>query len=153
MLPKEPMYRDIPEPLTESFKMAYKDGYKYQLYETFVIKMGFSPEKTIETPYGVFTSDGWIIIWEGYAWDGASGPTYDSKNSMVGSCVHDFLYQLMRDGKLPYSFRKKADLAIYYLCRRDGMNYFRVKAWYIGVRVGAGKYAKPKAKKKVLYAP
>jgi hypothetical protein len=144
----------IPSVLKESSKLYYMDGYKYQQKkEHFLIKMGFAPDKDIITKYGCFLANGWIIIWKGYAWDGASGPTYDSKNSMIGSLVHDFLYQLMRDGLLLRSFRKKADLAIYYLVRRDGMNWFRAKYWYTGVRIGAGKHVKASAKKKMLSAP
>jgi hypothetical protein len=143
----------VPSKLVESQRLYYMDGYKYQSKDHFFIKMGFSPEKDIITEYGFFLATGWIGIRKDYAWDGASGPTYDSKNSMIGSMVHDLLYQIMRDGLLKRSFRKKADLAIYYLVRRDGMNYFRAKYWYAGVRVGAGKHVKASAKKKMLSAP
>lgn len=153
MIPRDPMYKPIPEELTETPLLFYKSGYKYISQKDFIIKMGFAPEKDIITTYGIFTKEGWIIIWAFYGWDGASGPTYDSKNSMVGSQVHDFLYQLMRDGKLSRKFRKKSDLAIYYLIRRDGMSWFRAKYWYRGVRIGARKATLPESSRKVLIAP
>ena len=143
----------IPENLIESKKLLYSSGYKYLSEEHFYIKMGFSPEEDIITEYGFFLSNGWIGIWKGYAWDGASGPTVDSKSSLIGSLVHDFLYQLMRLGLLQRSFRKKADLAIYYLIKRDGMSWFRAQYWYRGVRIGAGKYVKASEIKKILSAP
>jgi hypothetical protein len=60
-------------------------------------------------------------ISKGYAWDGPSGPTIDTGNFMRGSLIHDALYQLMRTGNLPTSFRERADLLLRKTCIDDGM--------------------------------
>ena len=138
--------------MIESEKVIYTDGYKYQLREPFLIKLDFRPDNDIITNYCAFTIDGWLVVSINYAWDGPSGPTYDSKNSMAGSLVHDVLYQLMREKLLPYGFRGKVDSLFYKLLRRAGMWYLRAKSWYHSVKNFAGKHAKPSSMKKVLYA-
>ena len=42
-------------------------------------------------------ADGVLIIYPPYAWDGSSGPVYDSKGTMLASLVHDIIYQMLRD--------------------------------------------------------
>ena len=70
-----------------------------------------------------------VVIHKGYAWDGPSGPTFDTPNFMLGSLVHDVFYQAMREGLLPASFRKTADLELRRICIEQGMSKFR--AWYV----------------------
>jgi len=72
---------------------------------------------------------------------------------MRASLVHDVLYQLMRMEKLPRLFRKKADLELYKICRKDGMWYLRAKSWYHGVRIGASSAANPKNAREMITAP
>lgn len=72
---------------------------------------------------------GILTIEKGYAWDGPSGPTIDTKTFMRGSLVHDGLYQLMREGDIPKSYRDYADKLLRDICIEDGMNRFR--AWYV----------------------
>jgi hypothetical protein len=134
-------------------KIEYTDGYKYQLKSGYVYKLHFNPKVEIRSDYINLGLDGILSINSGYAWDGPSGPTYDSRNSMRASLIHDALYQLMRSGFLPLSFRKKADLELYKICREDGMWYLRAKSWYHGVRIGAAEAASPKSIKKTLTAP
>ena len=50
-----------------------------------------------------------LVIKDGYAWDGASGPTVDTPATMYPALVHDALYQLMRLGIIPTGARKEAD--------------------------------------------
>ena len=40
----------------------------------------------------------YLLIKDGYAWDGASGPTIDTKNTQTASLVHDGLWQLIAAG-------------------------------------------------------
>ena len=51
-----------------------------------------------------------MSVQKDYAWDGPSGPTIDTRNSLRASLVHDVLYQAMREGGLPRTFRRRADL-------------------------------------------
>ncbi len=69
--------------------------YKYQLTDPYVLDIGISGY-TVTTPYLRLGTDGVFAISKGYAWDGPSGPTFDTLNFMRGSLVHDALYQLIR---------------------------------------------------------
>ena len=134
-------------------KIFYRSGYKYQLAETYTVSVVIQPEKKIESDFIEISTERMLTIKAGYAWDGPSGPTIDTKSFMRGSLVHDALYQLMRNQFLPEGCRKDADQELHRLCCEDGMNRFR--AWYVllGVRKGAGFAASPKAKKKIRSAP
>ena len=133
--------------------IRYRSGYKYQLAETYSVSVVIQPDEPIETEYIELSTDGALTIKAGYAWDGPSGPTVDTKSFMRGSLVHDALYQLMRNNHLPSSCRLDADQELHRICREDGMTRFR--AWYIlwGVRKGAGFAADPKSKKQTHTAP
>lgn len=133
--------------------IRYRSGYKYQLVDAYPVEVNIRPAAPIDTDYIALTSDGVLTVKKGYAWDGPSGPTFDTKNFMRGSLVHDALYQLMREELLPGSCRKDADLELHRICREDGMSKFR--AWYVllGVRKGAGFAAAPESRKPVLTAP
>lgn len=44
-----------------------------------------------------------------YAWDGPSGPTFDTKTNMRGSLFHDIQCQAISEGLLDKKYRKYAD--------------------------------------------
>jgi len=71
-----------------------------------------------------------------YAWDGASGPTFDTASTMRASLVHDALCQLARLGAFPASAKPAIDDFFVDLCRQDGMGWFRAWIWRQGVRFG-----------------
>ena len=109
--------------------IKYKAGYKYQLHETYVIQLPSSFNDVDYIGQFVKISTGCLSILKGYAWDGPSGPTIDTKNFMRGSLVHDVLYQMMRDGVVPKELKDDADRLLQSICREDGMSKFR--AWYV----------------------
>ena len=74
----------------------------------------------------IFT--GKLNIMLGFEWDGASGPAFDTKNSMKASMFHDAGCRLINKGLLGKSERKKVDRLYYDICLKEGMNPFR--AWY-----------------------
>jgi len=133
--------------------IKYKAGYKYQLFERIYIETPFRPKKPIDTKYISMTRLGGLIIRDGYAWDGPSGPTIDTKNFMRGSLVHDALYQLIRLGFLEHRDRDTADKFLQALCRQDGMS--RIRAWWVyqGLKIGGASAASSKNVKKILSAP
>lgn len=133
--------------------IRYRSGYKYQLAEIYSISVVIQPDEPVETEYIELSDEGLLTLKAGYAWDGPSGPTVDTKSFMRGSLVHDALYQLMRNGHLPAGCRLDADQELHRICLEDGMTRFR--AWYIlwGVRKGAGFAADPKSKKQTHSAP
>lgn len=124
--------------------MKYRNlhGYKYELMAQICVDIEIIALPNYSHKYIKF-GDGVMYILNGYAWDGASGPTWDDKTNMRGSLVHDALYQLMRERYLPRSYRKYADELLRDICIEDGMNKLRAKAWYLTVRMFGGRSAKP----------
>jgi len=109
-------------------------GYKYQLLQDYAYQTDIKG-KNIHFSLVHLAEDGELMILHGYAWDGPSGPGFDTKNLMRGSLVHDAMYQLLREKLLPEGFRENADRFIRAICIEDGMSKFR--AWYIyhGLRI------------------
>ncbi|MFA5378531.1 MAG: hypothetical protein WC455_22445 [Dehalococcoidia bacterium] len=109
--------------------------------------------KSIKTDFIELFANGVIVGRKGYAWDGPSGPTFDTKNTMRGSLVHDIGYQLMREGRLPHSYREYFDKLLYDTLREDGMSWVRAQYWYRGVAWGADSACLPKNDRPILVAP
>lgn len=108
--------------------MRYKKGYKYQLAEReTMFCLHTSITELVKTTYCEFHPTGTLIIYKGYAWDGPSGPTIDTEDSMTPSLGHDVLAQLMREGKLPQTCRLPSNLDFHRWCLNRGMN--RIRAW------------------------
>ena len=120
--------------------IKYKSGYKYQLVKTFAIPTAII-WYDISTDYIILDDKGVLTILKGYAWDGPSGPTYDSKNSLRASLVHDSLYQCIRLGLLPSEIRVYADIELDKILKEDGMWVVRRWYWLKGVRWFAGSAA------------
>ena len=133
--------------------IKYKQGFKYQLNEDYSLRINILPTDPIETDYLRLGTSGILRIKKGYAWDGASGITFDSKSSMRGALVHDALYQLLRLKLLSQTYRNYADELLRDICIEDGMWKWRANMWYKAVRKFADFAADPKNKKQVLTAP
>ena len=133
--------------------IRYQKGYKYQLVEDYIIQTEMLFPKEIYTPFIVVIPTGVIEIKTGYAWDGASGPTIDTRSSMRGSLVHDVGYQLMRDRHISIEYRKSFDALLEKLCIEDGMYKWRAKLWEKTVRKFAVGAALPENIKKIYTAP
>ena len=133
--------------------IAYRAGYKYQLAEDYTVSVGIHPPEDIDTEFIKLDKDGSLLIKRGYAWDGPSGPTIDTRNFMRGSLVHDALYQLIRWGYLPPEAREQADKELHQICLEDGMT--KIRAWWVyrAVRRCAGSAASADNRKKVIIAP
>ena len=135
-------------------QIRYRDGYKYQLAEGYSVKVSVIPQAPVKTEFITLGTDGTLTIKRGYAWDGPSGPTIDTKNFMRGSLVHDALYQLMRDAGLSKEqWRDEADLELKRICLEDGMS--RLRAWWVhrGVRLGGDPSASPESRRPAVNAP
>jgi hypothetical protein len=118
--------------------LKYRDGYKYQLWEDekiylpdIVLEDGTilkAPRGlNIETMFIRLMPDGTLIGKSGYAWDGASGPTWDSKYCMRGPLFHDIGYQLIRERLLSLAYKHYFDALMYLIIRTDG--YKMVESW------------------------
>lgn len=86
--------------------------------------------------------NGVIYIKKGYAWDGASGPTIDTKTTIVASLIHDCLYQAMRLGLIVGDWRKDADRELRFQMVHAGASRFRAFVWYCALRLFGGGSAK-----------
>lgn len=110
--------------------MIYRElnGYKFELmkYEHTVLKGVFPDTPTNHVWCWINKNN--LFVRENYAWDGATGPTWQDSKNKRGSLVHDALYQLMREGHLGFGYRKLADQELIRICKEDGMSGFR--AWY-----------------------
>ena len=133
------------------------DNYKYQLMEKYVHETQWTLPIRVETSgkWIALSKTGRLSLKRGYAWDGPSGPTIDTKNFMRGSLVHDACYQLMREKLLPQSKRKPADVLLWLICIEDGMSRTRADYVYHAVRIFAGRSARPAKKPKpvIIKAP
>lgn len=134
-------------------KIYYKKGYKYQLQAAYKLFVGIFPSRHVITDWVELYADGYINIRKGYAWDGASGPTFDTKSSMRGSLVHDALYQLMRMGLIDESNRPIADQLLHDTCVEDGMIPIRADLWKFAVEDFASFAAQYGTEQEILTAP
>ena len=138
-------------------QMSYRDVhvYKYQLLRDYNVEIRLKPPEdiTTTTEFVYLSKSGQLIIRKGYAWDGPSGPTFDTNAFMRGALVHDSLYQLIREGRFGQEkspdwkkARRVADNEMKRLCREDGM--WKIRAWYTfkAVRLFAAFAAKPNRK-------
>jgi hypothetical protein len=133
--------------------IKYKKGFKYQLAKFYRHQVRIYAYD-IETEYISLKKTGMLIIKKGYAWDGPSGLTIDTKSSMRGSLVHDALYELLRKSYLPvgFGYRTVADMLLWEICVEDGMWKWRADIWLAAVQNFAGFAASKDSLKPILEA-
>jgi len=137
--------------------MKYTKGYRYQLKEDEAIQTNLYPVDNIFTPHISLFRSGFMYIKAGYAWDGPSGPTIDTDDSMTPSLFHDAAYELIRNQFLPQDYRLKADEWMFHMMMERRSNNWllrkiqtiRDKVWLESLKDFAGWAASPKNKKKV----
>ncbi|EMO29412.1 hypothetical protein LEP1GSC170_1210 [Leptospira interrogans serovar Bataviae str. HAI135] len=143
-------------------QVVYKNlkNYKYELVRSYDYQTNIKTDSRVHVGHRIKTfvsldPDGLLHIEAGYAWDGPSGPTFDTKTFMRGSLVHDALYQLMREEKLDHiKYRDTADQILKKICLEDGMSAFRAAYVYRFVSWFGGSSAKPTDEtKELIVAP
>ena len=131
----------------EDKKVYYKDGYKNQLTRPLRLQTSLRPRTEINLDYIYMDSKGQMTLMKGYAWNGASGPTYDTSSVYRGSGGHDAEYTLIQLGYFPKSDRKKADNDLNRWLTEDKMWWWRRKYWIYLLRktgwVAAGREPAP----------
>jgi len=147
--------------------LYFKDGYKYWVNRPYHIQIAIHPDKPLcisfktvdingncaEIPMVTLDVKGNLIVYPSYVWDGASGPTWDSLNSMIGSLVHDVLYQMIREGLIEELYKSYADQLLHNICTEDGMWNFRADYWQWAVGCFGEDACKPSAEHLELVAP
>ncbi len=90
--------------------------WKYELLEETNCNIDILFNAQIDTKYArlfspsvPYPSAGILIVKPHYAWDGPSGPTFDTPTNMRASLFHDALCQLIGEGLLDKKYRKYAD--------------------------------------------
>lgn len=134
-----------------SGKIYYEKGKKFQSTRDCLIKTlvtGYN----IETDFCKLTPDGLLLIYKGWAWDGASGGV-DTKKTIRASASHDALYKLMRMEFLPRSEQENSDLTLREVMRRDKAIIPRTWAWFTALSWFGGKNTDPENRNKELIAP
>ena len=135
----------------------YRDGYKYQLVEDYEYQLDHNwpdVQHDWDTDFFYLSVNKLLLVKKNYAWDGASGPTIDTKNFMRGSLVHDCLYQMIREGYLDKNdCRILADKTLYAICRKDGMSWIRANVVYYSVRVFGNPSARLTGERPLRTAP
>lgn len=127
--------------------MIYSDcsGFKYCVEELTIIQTPFQPVRSIVAADDKLTlyPDGELWVHIGFLYDGPSGPTYDSKNTLVPSLMHDIFQLFSRMGLLEgWLTRAEYDEYFRVMLKAYGMNRFRAWAWYRGVRIGGWRSAR-----------
>ena len=124
--------------------------WKYILKENFSqhldLYVFINTRKIIDHPYlatSLNLAGMTLDIARGYAWDGLSGPTIDTGNTLRASLVHDALYQLIRLGAVEPPARKTVDQIFLEHLKEDGVNFIRRRRFYIAVRCFGARFAKP----------
>lgn len=134
--------------------IKYRAEYKYQLANAYKQQISIRPKSSIKTEFIDLDVNGNLLVKNGYAWDGPSGPVIDTEENMRASLVHDALYQLMRNRELSTrTHRKAADQLFKDMCKEDGVSNFRASAYYEALRKFGKPAASPQNKKKVHRAP
>lgn len=122
-----------------SIEYVNRKVWKYKLNKSATLHTGIDVGRKCVLDFLHVYPSGNIHIFSGYCWDGPSGPTIDTKNSIRASLYHDVLYQLIREGVLDPKCRKRADEIFYETCIEDGMNKVRAWSWYKALRLAGGK--------------
>lgn len=147
--------------------LRYKKGYKYWVSKPYHVLIDIHPISTIyitfmtidvkgngvEIPLVSLSPKGRLIIYPAYAWDGASGPSWDTLDSMIGSLIHDVLYQFIRLGLIDSSYKEYADKLLHDLCTEDGMCAWRADYWQWAVKNFGTGACRPSAERQELVAP
>lgn len=135
--------------------LRYRKSYKYQVAEKYVFKLPFKIRgllKPIKHEFWEIHPDGTIVIYPGYAWDGASGPTWDTYSVILASLIHDILYQAMRWGKLSKSYKPWADRLLHDVMIIRGATAFRAGYYKIAVEKFGDSAIAESSKRKILIA-
>ena len=112
-----------------------KYKYKFKVEENFSIELPFKIPDFVHSYASL--KDGILSVKRGYAWDGASGPIINTRDTLVASLVHDVLYQAMRLNLIKSSKdnRKIADKNFFEILKMNGVNSIRRKVWYFAVKL------------------
>jgi hypothetical protein len=121
--------------IESSGPITYCAGYKYQLQNTAKVRTEIRGVIAIIPGFVSLDTDGWLTVYERYAWDGPSHPAIQDAHNMRPSLFHDAGYQLLRETDLNERYKYDFDFLYRVLCIEDGMSAERAEVEYQAVRV------------------
>ena len=116
-------------------RIRYLQGVKFVLSEDYLVQTPVTGVDIIDPWFRLFP-DGRLHILAGFAWDGPSGPTFDTKDSLRASLIHDVFCIAMRDGRLNFERQDAINEFFREMCIEDGMPAWRARIWFWGVEIG-----------------
>lgn len=113
---------------------------RYRLGNTVEYETGWMLPKDLAIEHAVLHSNGLLVIYRGFKWDGMSGPVVDLERNMRAGLVHDALYRIIRvhlasQPDVRRHYRQRADRAMWFVALEDGVPHWVADLWYRGVRV------------------
>ena len=132
--------------------VEYQDGFKYQISKDYSIQteiVGYD----LTGSYITLSKEGVLTLKSGYASDGPSGLTVDTRNSIRAAFVHDAFYYLIRNGYIDQIHKPYIDLLFKQILIEDGMWWPRAEIWYWGVKTRGTEYLYPSKERPILRAP
>lgn len=134
--------------------IAYRKNAKLQLieeYQAVTPIIGFNVES--KDKWIKLEEDGTLTLRLGYAWDGSSGPTWDTKTCKQASAEHDAFYKLMRWELIPRTLKDKADQRYCDKCIEDGMWKIKARNRLYWLKKRGLPSTLPSRRQKAYYAP
>jgi len=124
--------------------LHYKSGYKYQTTETITLQTRITPDEPITSKWLYLDLSSKLTIMGGYAWDGPSGPTWDTDNSIIPSLYHDAMAQLLRQELINQEWLSFINIEFDDMLKERGMSWLRRRIWRRGLWLTGGSFANPK---------
>ena len=134
--------------MQEVHEVTYQKAWRYTLGKPYTLNFGAKCGKTlrvecrapVSTCFFTLSSDE-LKARCGYAWHGASGPVFQTKNSVEATLLHDIMYQVMAAGLVPATRhnRKIAHTIFLLILKKNGMGFVRRRLWYRAVRLFGGR--------------
>ena len=131
--------------------MKYQKVQGFRVYETWSYQTNIAVDRIIRTRY-IDLVQGLLIMKPGFCFE-PSGPTFKTKSFMRGSCAHDAIYWLIKNGHIEAEWKDAADDLMYELCILDKMIELRAKWCYKAVSTFGDNSIDKSSRMKVLVAP
>lgn len=131
--------------------LIYTEGWKYRLEKPLSVKTTLTgmayriPSLDGGPDWTSLEDNGWMHFRAGYCYDGPSGPTIDTSDSMRPAACHDSPYQAARLGHIQQDeeLRHRVNVFFHEFLLFEGMCPIRAQLWYEAVEVGAKEAWKP----------
>ena len=109
-------------------------SYSLDFAAEYGMSLQVNPQYNPPTDGALYTiSENQLTAFQGFRWDGATGPTLQPKSSVRATLVHDVMCAAIAQGALLRDSRANADLIFREILKADRMPKFRRDIWYLMV--------------------